>query len=106
MPSTPNASEYLFTGSVAYILPSSTVFASEYLFTGGVKDAPLDTATPNASEYLFVGNVADDLSGRSLPRASEYIFTNALVAPSVAVGTGIVMFPISEDASFRPPIRY
>lgn len=103
MPSVPDSTEYIFTGNVAFESLTSSEEASEYVFTGDVAYSTL-TSVPDSFEYIFIGNASFVHQSEAL--ATEYIFNHAMTAPGPATGTGIVMFPISEDASVRPPTRY
>lgn len=106
MPSTPNASENFFVGNIAFLpLTASTPNASENFFVGNVSFPPLTASTPDASYNFFVGDVAYQ-SLIPTPNASYNFFTSTLTTPAPPAATGIVLYPISEDFSQRPPRRY
>lgn len=104
MPSTPNATQYLFVGSYAFPPLTPVPSATQYLFTGAVTFQPL-TSVPSTSFYAFVGEV-DFAQLASSPSASFYTFNKVNATAGPAVGTGIVLYPISEDPNQRPLLRY
>jgi hypothetical protein len=104
MASVPDATEYLFVGSYAFPPLVSTPNATEYLFTGATAFPALSSSAA-ATEYLFIGEV-EFASLVSSSSASFYTFDKVNAAAGPAVGTGIVLYPISEDPNQRPTLRY
>ena len=89
MESTPNARFYTFVGDVMWTINDST---------------------PSARFSMFVGDVMWTIND-STPCARFSMFDNTLAyggssGPSGGTNTGTVLYPISEDPTQRPILRY
>lgn len=104
MPSVSSASQYIFVGSYAFPPSAPVSDATFYSFIGASAFPPL-VPVSSASFYAFVGEVEFN-SLATVADTSFYTFNKINASAGPAVGTGIVLYPISEDPNQRPSLRY
>lgn len=104
MPSVSSATFYSFVGSYAFPPQQPVSSASMYAFSGDMAFPPLES-TSSTSHYIFIGEVEFNTLA-SVPSSTYYSFNKVNDSAGPAVGTGIVLYPISEDPNQRPSLRY
>lgn len=110
MPSTHHARHGVFTGYVSWQPNTDVSYEARHsFFTGYVAEqSGILLSTHVAKFNLFVGFVAQAPAAFiGTPNARMNLFVNTLSAPAPPTSTGgYVLYPISEDASQRPTLRY
>lgn len=91
-------------GSYAFPPSAPVSDATFYSFIGASAFPPL-VPVSSASFYAFVGEVEFN-SLATVADTSFYTFNKINASAGPAVGTGIVLYPISEDPNQRPSLRY